>query len=132
MKRNIRATGVLHACQAAGTPPRPSWSEHYYAVFCSVTEGHLSNSLSQVALLQLQFEQGGAAMTTLLKQAFDAAAKLPEAEQDLLAARVLAELAAEDEFDRAIAASGDKLGPLAAAAVAEFRAGQTHPLHPER
>ena len=29
-------------------------------------------------------------MTTLLRQAFDAAAKLPEAEQDLIASRVLA------------------------------------------
>ncbi len=48
-------------------------------------------------------------MTTLLQQAFAEAAKLPEAEQDLLATRVLAELAAEDNFDRAIARSSDKL-----------------------
>ena len=44
-------------------------------------------------------------MTTLLQQAFDEAAKLPAEQQDLLAARLLAELAAEDEFDRAIAGS---------------------------
>jgi hypothetical protein len=71
-------------------------------------------------------------MTTLLQQAFDAAAKLPAAEQDVLAARLLAELAAEDDFDRAIQASGEKLVSLAAAALAEYRAGQTEPLDPER
>jgi hypothetical protein len=71
-------------------------------------------------------------MTTLLQQAFDAAAKLPPEEQDVLASRVLAELAAEDEFDRAVAATGEKLAALAAAALAEHRAGQTQPLDPER
>ena len=71
-------------------------------------------------------------MTPLLQQAFDAAAKLPPAEQDLLASRVLAELAAEDDFDKAIAASGEKLATLAARALAEYRAGQTQPLTPER
>jgi hypothetical protein len=71
-------------------------------------------------------------MTTLLQQAFDAAAKLPAAEQDLLAARLLAELAEEDDFDKAIAASSRKLVGLAAAALAEHQAGQTQPLDPER
>jgi hypothetical protein len=71
-------------------------------------------------------------MTTLLQQAFEAAAKLPAEEQDVLASRLLAELAAEDDFDRAIAASGKKLVPLAAAALAEHRAGQTQPLDPDR
>ena len=71
-------------------------------------------------------------MTTLLQRAFDAAAKLAPAEQDLLASRVLAELAAEDDFDQAIATSGEKLATLAATALAEYRAGQTEPLDPER
>jgi hypothetical protein len=71
-------------------------------------------------------------MTTLLQQAFDAAAKLPAAEQDLLASRLLAEIAAEDAFDQAIAASAEKLATLAAAALAEHRAGRTQPLDPER
>ena len=48
--------------------------------------------------------------------------KLPTEGQDLLASRLTAELAAEDEFDRKIAGSGDKLG-LLAAALAEFEAG---------
>jgi hypothetical protein len=71
-------------------------------------------------------------MTTLLQQAFEVAAKLPAEEQDVLASRLLAELAAEDDFDRDIAASSKKLAALAAAALAEHRAGQTQPLDPER
>jgi hypothetical protein len=71
-------------------------------------------------------------MTTLLQQAFEVAAKLPAEEQDLLASRLLAELAAEDDFDRAIAASSKKLLGLAAEALAEHRSGQTQPLDPER
>ena len=67
-------------------------------------------------------------MTVLLEQAFRAAAQLPEAEQNVLAARLMAELAKEDEFDRAIAKSGDKLAKLAAEALAEHRAGLTQPL----
>jgi hypothetical protein len=69
-------------------------------------------------------------MTALLQKAFEAAAKLPTAEQDLLASRLLAELTAEDDFDQAIKASGEKLVPLAAAALAEYRAGQTQRLDP--
>jgi hypothetical protein len=71
-------------------------------------------------------------MTTLLQQAFAEAAKLPEAEQDLLASWLLAELAAEDDFDRAIARSSDKLVGLAREALAEHRAGQTEELDPDR
>ncbi len=64
-------------------------------------------------------------MTTLLQRAFDEAAKLSAAEQDLLASRLLAELQAEDAFDRAIAASADKMASLAADALAEHRVGLT-------
>ena len=70
-------------------------------------------------------------MTTLLQRAFDAAAQLPPDEQDLLASRVLAELAAENAFDQAIASSGAKLATLASAALAEYDAGQTRPLEPK-
>ena len=62
-------------------------------------------------------------MTDLLQQAFAEAAKLPVAEQELLASRLLAELAAEDEFDRAIASTSDKLANLAKQALAEAAAG---------
>ena len=71
-------------------------------------------------------------MTTRLEQAFAEAAKRPDQEQDLLASRLLAELAAEDEFDRAIAKSTDKLAQLAADALAEHRAGLTEDLDPDR
>jgi hypothetical protein len=71
-------------------------------------------------------------MTALLQRAFAEAAKLSIDEQDLLASRLLAELAAEDEFDRAIVGSSDKLASLAAEALAEHRSGQTQKLDPER
>jgi len=71
-------------------------------------------------------------MTTLLQQAFAEAAKLSPAEQDALASRLLAELAAEDDFDRAIARSAGKLANLAREALAEHAAGKTEELNPER
>ena len=71
-------------------------------------------------------------MTTLLEQACAEAAKRSHEEQDLLASRLLAALAAEDAFDRAIAASADKLAKLARHAIDEHRAGNTEELDPER
>lgn len=71
-------------------------------------------------------------MTTLLERAFAEAAKRPAAEQEVLASRLLAELAAEDDFDRAIADSTDKLALSAAEALAEHRAGLTEELDPDR
>jgi len=71
-------------------------------------------------------------MTMLLQQAFAQAAKLSESEQEVLASRLLAELAAEDDFDRAIAGSSDQLAALAREALAEHRAGKTEALDPER
>jgi hypothetical protein len=71
-------------------------------------------------------------MTKLLEQAFAEAAKLPQAEQDLLASWLLAHLGSEDDFDRAIAHSSDKLAGLAREALAEHRSGQTQELDPER
>lgn len=67
-------------------------------------------------------------MTASLRQAFAEAAKLPEPEQEVLASRLLAELAAEDDFDRAIANSSHKLAALSREALAEHRAGQTEAL----
>ena len=70
-------------------------------------------------------------MTTSLERAFAEAAKRSEAEQELLASRVLAELCDEDDFDRTIAASTDKLAKPAAEALAEHRAGLTEELDPD-
>jgi hypothetical protein len=75
---------------------------------------------------------GDDTMTKLLEQAFAEAAKLPTDEQDLLASRLLAELAAEDAFDEAIARSSGKLARLAQEALEEHRAGLTEELDPER
>ena len=74
---------------------------------------------------------GGIAVTTLLEHAFAKAATLPTAEQDVLASRLLAELADEDDFDRAIAATSDKLAVLARQALAEHKAGLTEELDPD-
>ena len=71
-------------------------------------------------------------MTVTLEHAFAEAAKLPDPEQVLLASRILAELAAEDDFDRTIANSASRLTGLASAALEEFRAGKTLELDPER
>jgi hypothetical protein len=71
-------------------------------------------------------------MNKLLEQAFAAAAKLSPAEQDLLASRLLAELADNDDFDRKISETSDKLTRLAREAIDEHRAGRTQPLDPDR
>ena len=46
-------------------------------------------------------------MTKLLERAFSEAAALPEAEQDALAARILAEIEDERGWDRRFAATSD-------------------------
>jgi hypothetical protein len=71
-------------------------------------------------------------MTKLLEEAFAEAAKLPEQEQDALAAVILEELASERRWDQAFAASTDLLTQLAEQALAEHRAGKTQVLDPER
>ncbi len=71
-------------------------------------------------------------MTTLLQQAFEQAAKLSAAEQELLASRLLAEMAAEDDFDQAIARTSDKLSQLSEKAISEYRAGLTEELDPDQ
>jgi len=70
-------------------------------------------------------------MTALLQQAFDAASQLSESEQDAIAARLLAEMAQEDEFDRAIERTAHKLVGMAEEALAEHRAGLTLPFPDE-
>jgi hypothetical protein len=71
-------------------------------------------------------------MTDSLQQAFAEAAKLPAAEQELLAARLLAEVSSEDDFGRHIASTANKLSGLAREALAEYRAGLTEELDPDR
>jgi hypothetical protein len=71
-------------------------------------------------------------VTKALKEAFRRASELPDADQDVLAERLLAELGGDDAFDRKIAATSHKLASLAEEALAERRAGKTEPLDPER
>lgn len=71
-------------------------------------------------------------MTHLLQKAFDAASKLSPEEQDLLATWLLSEIASEDDFDRRIAQTSDRLTGLADEALAEFQAGETEDLDPDR
>lgn len=70
-------------------------------------------------------------MTASLEKAFAEAAKLPENEQDELAEWILRELASEQRWNQAFAASADVLARLADEALAEHRAGRTLPLDPE-
>jgi len=71
-------------------------------------------------------------MTRLLEEAFQKASALPEAEQDALAATILAELEDERRWTEAFSHSHDLLAELAAEARAEHHAGRTLPLDPER
>ncbi len=64
-------------------------------------------------------------MTKLLDDAFQLARQLPEDQQDELAARIIAELTEDDEFDRTIAATAHKLDRLIDEALQEDDAGRT-------
>jgi hypothetical protein len=64
-------------------------------------------------------------MTEALRKAFEAAAKLSEADQESLAAAILAELEAEGIWDQAFRHSEAALGQLADEALGEHREGRT-------
>jgi hypothetical protein len=63
-------------------------------------------------------------MTQLLEQALAQVQKLPNAEQDAIAAIILEELADERRWDEAFARSQEKLAGLADGAREEIRAGR--------
>jgi hypothetical protein len=71
-------------------------------------------------------------MTSLLRKAFDEANRLPEEEQDTVAAWLLAEIEAEQKWREAFTSSEDLLANLAEEALAEHRSGLTEDLDPER
>lgn len=71
-------------------------------------------------------------MTRLLEEAFRKASALPDAEQDAIAASILADLEDERSWGDAFAGSQDLLADLADEARAEHRAGRTMPLDPDR
>lgn len=66
-------------------------------------------------------------MTQLLDKAVSEAAKLPEPEQDALAAILLGEMESERLWSDSFAKSQDALADLAAEALAEHAAGKTKP-----
>ena len=74
----------------------------------------------------------GLSMTQLLERAFIQASKLPEKEQDAMAVLLLEELASEQRWDAAFAASPDQLSEMARAALREFETGETRPMDAER
>jgi hypothetical protein len=67
-------------------------------------------------------------VTKLLEQAFTEASKLAEVEQNALEKWVLEELESEKAWDRAFAASEDKLEKLSNEALCEHQKGKTKPL----
>lgn len=71
-------------------------------------------------------------MTQALEKAFGEAAKRSEAEQDVLASWLLAELAAENAFDRRIDQTASRLTGLAQQALDEDEAGTTRELNAEQ
>ena len=70
-------------------------------------------------------------MTKALKKAFEAASRLPDADQDELAAAILEELEADERWEATFARSQDALERLAEEALEEYRAGRTEPRDPD-
>jgi hypothetical protein len=70
-------------------------------------------------------------VTESLRKAFDAASQLPEEEQDAVAEWLLAELAAEEDWERRFAGTQDALSVLAQEASEEHQRGETKELKPE-
>jgi hypothetical protein len=70
-------------------------------------------------------------MTNKLKKAFDAASKLPAAEQDALAAAILEEVRVDGLWEASFAKKPGALERLADQALDEYRAGTARPLDPD-
>ena len=71
-------------------------------------------------------------MTKALHKAFEVASKLPDSEQDELAAAIIEELHAEAAWEKTLSASLPELEQLAKEARQEYLAGRTQPLDPEK
>ena len=71
-------------------------------------------------------------MNNKLKKAFDAASKLPPAEQDALAAAILEEVKVDGLWDASFAKKPAVLERLADEALEEHRTGRTRPLDPDQ
>ena len=71
-------------------------------------------------------------MTEQLAHAFAEAERLPDEDQNSLAAWILAELESERRWDEAFERSRDQLADLAEGALREHEDGRTEELDPER
>jgi hypothetical protein len=71
-------------------------------------------------------------MTELLEKAIERMKKLEASEQDAIATKILEELEDEEKWDRAFAQSQDRLAELASEAMAEYQAGETEALDPDK
>jgi hypothetical protein len=71
-------------------------------------------------------------MTNKLKKAFDAASKLPPAEQDALASAILEEVKVDGLWEASFAKQPGALERLAEEALDDHRAGRTRPLDPDK
>ena len=71
-------------------------------------------------------------MTKFLEKALIEVKKLPDPDQDAIAALILEEIKDETLWDEAIEKSQDVLAKLAAEAIVEDRAGKTEDLDPEK
>ncbi len=67
-------------------------------------------------------------MNSKLKDAFEEASKLPEDEQEALAAIILMEIESERKWQELFDASPELLKKLSEEAEEEYRAGRTEPL----
>ena len=70
-------------------------------------------------------------MTKALRKAFEAASRLPEREQEELAAAILEELAADERWEAAFGESQSALKRLADEALREHGAGRSEALDPD-
>jgi len=70
-------------------------------------------------------------MTKALQKAFEAASKLPDRDQEELAAAILEELAADERWEATFAESQSALKRMAGEAVREHRAGRSEALDPD-
>lgn len=73
-------------------------------------------------------EDGDYPMTQLLERAFTEASKLPEKEQNAVAALLLEELASDKRWDETFASSQNQLAEMARSALREFEADEIPPL----
>jgi len=71
-------------------------------------------------------------MTTLLNEAFEAAAALPTLEQNALARRILFEIRSENRWDVSFSESEDELAALAAEAIQDECNGKTTAIDPDK